>query len=677
MRKVDLPTYPFQRERYWLDPSADAAAAAGAAPAGPDPLGALHQVGWLPEVVRPSARAAAWARLGPAADPADGIPYHDDLASFGQSLDAGDPVRALVVPSAAGLDEDAADAPYPPARQTLALLQEWLADDRFTGVRLVVVTRGAVATTDTEAPDPAAAAVWGLVRSAQSEAPDRILLVDVDTDSGGEPVPAALLSALLSADEPQAAVRGGRVLVPRLVRVRSSAARTGADAAVWNPEGTVLVTGGTGVLGATVARHLVTEHGVTHLLLAARTGGEAAGAGHLHSELTSLGATVRIAACDVADREALVALLAEVPADRPLTGIVHTAGVLDNSLLTAMTPQQLDDVLRPKADAARHLHDLTRDAGLSAFVLFSSTVGLFGGPGQANYAAANAYLDGLAHHRRAHGLPATSVAWGLWDVDGGINAALGDIDRARFAGDGFVPTGVKDGMALFDAALSSARPAVVTTEFDPDVIRSLDRVPPLLRSLVPAPTHRPDSSTEVPVAQRLSDLTAAERTEFVLELVRGRVASVLGLADPSAIDPEQPFRELGFDSLTAVEMRNRLNTATGARLPATAVFDHPTPSKLAAFLLTCVAPEDAPERRSTAIAALDDLEQVLAAGEGDGADGDRDEITVRLQTLLSRWLETGAQPGEGADEEPADALASASTDELLDFIDNELGRARH
>nr|BBA84068.1 type I polyketide synthase [Streptomyces lavendulae] len=673
VRRVALPTYPFQRDRYWLEPSAEAAAAAGAQTGGPEPLGSLHEIAWLPDLVLPAARTVPWARLAESGDAADTVPSYRGLPAFGEALDAGNAVRALVVPLAAGPDGE----PHRLTGQTLELLRTWQADERFAGIRLVLVTRGAVATADTEAPDPAAAAVWGLVRSAQSETPDRILLVDTDAglDADAEPVPAEVLAALLGADEPQAAVRSGRVLVPRLGRIRPSAGRDGGpDGPVWNREGTVLVTGGTGVLGSAVARHLVTQHGVTDLLLAGRSGPDAPGAEHLLAELTELGARVRIAACDAADREALASLLDAIPADRPLTGVVHAAGVLDDALLPTLTRQRLDTVLRPKADAARNLHELTRDADLTAFVLFSSTVGVFGGPGQANYAAANAYLDGLAQHRRAHGLPATSLAWGPWDTEGGVNAALGEADRARFLRAGFVATGVKEGLELLDTALAAGRPALVATAFDIEALRALDRVPPLLRSLVPAGGGSTDGDTEVPMARRLSAMSAAERTDFVLGLVRGRVAAVLGLADPDSVDPEQPFRELGFDSLTAVDMRNRLNTVTGARLPATAVFDHPTPSKLAAFLLALIAPDETPQPKPAPLAALDELERLLTTEE---AGGTRDEITVRLQTLLSRWLEAGTQPDDEPGEDPDDSLATASTDELLDFIDHELGRAPH
>ncbi|MEU3607770.1 type I polyketide synthase [Streptomyces sp. NPDC035033] len=670
---VELPTYPFQRERYWLDPLAGPADGA-AGPDGPGRvLAALHRVGWVPDEVPPAAGAPVWALLAP---DSDGPSAHRDLASFADARAAGGAYDALVVPVAGG-GPGAAPA-RGPVLETARLLREWLADDRFAGVRLVLVTRGAVAVTDAEAPDPAAAAVWGLVRSAQSEAPDRVLLVDAEPGAGSapaEPVPPALLAALLAADEPQAAVREGHLWVPRLHRLRPSALRGAGTDPVWDPEGTVLITGGTGLLGATAARRLVSGHGVTSLVLASRSGAGAAGAEALREELTALGATVTLAACDVSDREELAALLAGIPADRPLRGVVHAAGVLDNGLVTTVTEERLDAVLRPQADAARHLHELTADAGLSAFVLFSSAAGLLGGPGQGAHAAASGYLDGLAQYRRAHGLPAASLAWGPWDADGGVNAGLGAIDRARLARDGFGTIDVPGGTALFDAAVTADLPVVAATPLDLEVLRELDRVPPLLRALVPARVRTAGDRAEESVAGRLAGLTDAERADAVLELVRGRVAAVLGLADPAAVDPEQPFRELGFDSLTAVEMRNRLNAVTGLQLPATSVFDHPTPARLAAFLLSLLGPADAGPPRAAALLALDGLEAALAGGDG-AAEADRDEITVRLQTLLSRWLEAGAPPPDGAGEEPADALEAASTAELLAFIDNELGRGR-
>ncbi|MER6046347.1 type I polyketide synthase [Streptomyces sp. NPDC001793] len=634
----------------------------------PGPLRALHHLTWTALAARQTPAPVDLAAVGrvPGEDP--GIPHYEDLAALGRAIESGASPQVLVVHPDSGADGDVVvDAVHGTVLRSLAVLQEWLADDRMTDTRLVIVTRGAVAAGDDEVPALDTAAALGLVRSAQAENPGRIVLVDTDAPH----IDPASLSSVLAADEPQAAIRKGRILVPRLHRVAPSPA-DGGPARAWRPGGTVLITGGTGALGAAVARHLVVEHGVRHLFLAGRRGDQAAGADRLHAELTELGAHVRIVACDVADRAALAGLLAEVPAEHPLTGIVHAAGVLDNALLPAMTPDQVAAVLRPKVDAAWHLHDLTRGDDLSAFVLFSSVVGVFGGPGQANYAAAGAFLDGLAHHRRAHGLPATSPAWGLWEVEGGINAGLHDVDLARFARDGFLPVGVADGLRLFDAALSGERPALTATPFDLAAVRAGNRVPPLLRALVPTAgrrTARTVAAAEVPLCRRLSGMAGAERQEFVLDLVRAEVAVVLGLRDPATVDPQRPFQELGFDSLTAVELRNRLGAAAGVRLPATAVFDHPTPAALTEFLLATVVPDDGASR-SPVLAELDRLEEVLAtAADHDGA---HDAITVRLQTLLSRWMETRAAPGDTG---PVDTFEPASTAELLDFIDNELGRA--
>lgn len=292
--------------------------------------------------------------------------------------------------------------------------------------------------------DLGAAAVWGLARSAQSESPGRVVLLDSD---GTVPD-----SVALATGEPQLAVRRGEVLVPRLTRTDA------AEPAAWDPEGTVLITGGTGALGSTLARHLVAEHGVRHLLLVARRGPDAPGAADLVADLARLGATAEVAACDVADREALAALLAAVPDAHPLTAVVHTAGVLDDGMLTAQTPQRVDHVLRPKAEAALHLDELTRGHDLAAFVLYSSAAGILGSPGQSNYAAANAVLDALAVRRRAVALPAVSLAWGLWAGTGGMGDAADDTARRRIERLGVVPLTPEEGTRLFDAAVHGAAP---------------------------------------------------------------------------------------------------------------------------------------------------------------------------------------------------------------------------
>ncbi|NUT95287.1 MAG: SDR family NAD(P)-dependent oxidoreductase, partial [Saccharothrix sp.] len=310
---------------------------------------------------------------------------------------------------------DTADAVRESLAATLAKLQR-------TEGRLAVVVRD----------DLAGAATWGLVRSAQTEHPDRFTLVETDGSEASE----RLLPAALGTGEPQLAVRAGVVTTPRLTRHTPST----SDARLFDPAGAVLITGGTGGLGAELARHLVTAHGARHLVLTSRRGPDAPGALDLAAELGDLGARVDVVACDAADRDALAAVLA--PLD--LVGVVHAAGVLDDGVLESLTPERLDTVLRPKVDAALHLHELAGDVEL--FVLFSSVAGIVGTAGQANYAAANAFLDGLAAHRHARGQAATALSWGLWDQDGAMSHSLGEADLARLARGGLLPHSVADGL---------------------------------------------------------------------------------------------------------------------------------------------------------------------------------------------------------------------------------------
>ncbi|MFF4484807.1 type I polyketide synthase, partial [Streptomyces sp. NPDC001520] len=474
--------------------------------------------------------------------------------------------------------------------QALSLLQQWLADDRFTNSRLVMLTSGAVAAgTDEPVADLTHAAVWGLVRSAESENPGRFVLVDVDGAADSlRAVPDALASG-----EPQVAVRDGVLRAPRLARAAaaSSGSGSGDDAPKFDADGTVLVTGASGTLGGLFARHLVAERGVRRLLLVSRRGGEAPGAAELGAELAELGAEVRWAACDVADRGALAETLAALPADHPLTAVVHTAGVLDDGVIGSLTPERLEKVLRPKADAAWNLHELTRDLDLSAFVLFSSAAGVFGAAGQGNYAAANAYLDALAQHRTALGLPGTSLAWGLWAAEsGGMAGELDQADVSRMSRGGVAALATDEGKELFDAAGRAGEALLVPVRLDLAAARaeaaSTGVVAPLMSGLVRVPARRTaeGSAGTGALAQRLARLNGAEQLETLLELVRTQVAAVLGYGTADSVDPDRAFRDLGFDSLTAVELRNRLNAVTGMRLPATLVFDYPTSLVLAEHL---------------------------------------------------------------------------------------------
>ncbi|WP_405192639.1 SDR family NAD(P)-dependent oxidoreductase [Streptomyces anthocyanicus] len=642
----------------------------------------LFRVDWDRTALPEPASLVRWGVLGDGVrfdGPADDIMAFEDVAAVGKAAEAAgtgapvDAVLARITPEGTG---GAPTAAHAAARGALNLVQDWLADDRLVTTRLVVATRGAVhAGGEQDAPDVGAATVWGLLRSAQAEAPDRIVLVDLDhADEGTEPsVSSAPLSALVASGEPQAALRGGETLLPRLRRLPAKASDGSPAEPVWDPEGTVVVTGGTGALGSLFARHLVARHGVRHLLLLSRRGEDAPGAGELMADLAALGARVTVRAVDVADREALAAALATVPDGHPLTGVVHAAGVLDNGLVSAQTPESLAAVLRPKADAAWHLHELTKDVDLSAFVLFSSSVGVVGGPGQSNYAAANAFLDALAEHRTRLGLPAKSLAWGLWDLGHGINAGLDANDLKRFTREGFRQVSPEAGTALFDAALDGSAATVVALPADLSAMRAHGRVPAVFGALVRVANRRTAQSGTVAAesfAQRLAGLSVPERRQAALDLVRAEVAAALGHSGPDAVPAERAFQEMGFDSMTAVELRNRLIAASGARLAAAVVFDHPTPEALAEHLLGEVAPEAAGDPAQPLLSELDRLEASLSALAGDGRA--RSAVSVRLQTILSR-LNEAAGPDESSD--VVSSLDSASADDLFDFIDNQLGRS--
>ncbi|WP_449273543.1 SDR family NAD(P)-dependent oxidoreductase [Kitasatospora purpeofusca] len=517
--------------------------------------------------------------------------------------------------------------------ETLAALRTWLAQDTGEGDPLVVLTRLAVAVDESETPDLIAAPVWGLVRSAQSENPGRIVLVDTDGTEASE----AVLAAAVAGGEPQLALREGRARVPRLVRVTVPEVETSARP--WDPDGTVLITGGTGTLGALLARHLVTERGARHLLLLSRRGAEAPGAAELHAELSSLGATVTITAADTADREALAAAIAAVPSAHPLTAVVHTAGAVDDGVLSALTPERLAAVWAPKADGARHLHELTRGHDLAAFVLYSSVAAVLGGPGQGSYAAANTYLDALAAHRRSIGLPAQSLAWGQWAEVSGITGHLTEADLRRAARAGLRPIPTERGTALFDAAERVDAGYLAAVPLDLAAVRARREVPPLLRGLVP-PARRtagaaPSAAVAPTLLPRLAALGEGERVAAVLELVRTEVAAVLG-SEPGAVPPGKAFNDLGLDSLSAVELRNRLTAATGLRLPPTITFDHPDPTELSTHLSELIA------------AAESDPAAVAAGSASAGGAGEVDDPRNPLSTLYRRLAARGGFPEASA-----------------------------
>ncbi|MFC4566091.1 type I polyketide synthase [Nocardiopsis mangrovi] len=580
----------------------------------------------------------------------------------------GGPAPALL--DARHLDGTTAEEVRAAATDVLGRLRRRL-DAPGSGARtLVVLTRGAVSAAPdatAEPVDPVGAAVWGLVRSAQEEYPDRILLADIDGD------PHDAVPLVLASGEPQVAVRGGRALVPRLARAPEPAAH-GSEAvcSAPDPDGTVLVTGGTGSLGAVVARHMAARYGVRHLILAGRRGPDAPGAADLVADLARLGASARAVRCDVADRDALRRLLAEIPREHPLTGVVHLAGVLDDGLLPAQTPERLASVFRPKADAALHLDECTRDTDLRLFVLFSSLAGTLGSAGQATYAAANAYLDGIAQRRRAAGLPAVSVAWGRWRQEGGMTAAVAAgrsvvVDGGALPG--FTP---EEGTALLDAALRGDAPVAVAIEAEPAALAATadGRVPPLLRGLVrPA---RPASGTaatgtaaEPPLSARFAAMTETDRRRALIDLVKEHAAAVLGAA-PEAIGAERAFTDQGFDSLTSVELRNRLVRATGVRLPAAVVFNCPTPAALAARIATELPAAPLPGGSAPPPDREDEVRRVLAR-----VPFERFREAGVLDALLGLAGGDGAAPAaDPAAEEP---LAHMDADELVRRALGDLG----
>ncbi|WP_435056392.1 type I polyketide synthase [Streptomyces venezuelae] len=551
---------------------------------------ALFQLDWvpLPEQADTTAGATApvgdWAVLG---DTGYGTATrHADLAALAAAADAGSPVPAYVLApfprQAAGTTPQTLTGA---THRALGLVHAWLADERFAASRLVVLTTGAVAGPAEDAADLPHAAVRGLLRSAETENPGRFVLADVDDLSGSD---AAVLASALASGEPELLLRDGTVHVARLRRTRAD--RPATAATTIDPQGTALITGGSGTLAGIVARHLVTAHGVRHLLLLGRRGAEAPGAAERTAELRALGAEVTWAACDAADRDALAAALATVPAEHPLTTVVHTAGVLDDGVLASLTPDRLDAVLRPKALAALHLHELTRDLPVTAFVLYSAIAGVLGSAGQANYASANALLDALAQHRHHQGLPATALAWGLWADTSAMTAGLDETQLRRMEQAGMGALTAADGMALLDAALASGRPALVPARLDPAALRDAAApgpVAPVFRELL-GPAGRRTAGTRTdggtPLAERLAVLTRAEQDRALLDLVQAQVAAVLGHASAEQVEPAKAFKDLGFDSLTAVDLRNRLGAATGLRLATTLVFDHPTPTALARHL---------------------------------------------------------------------------------------------
>ncbi|SCF50474.1 type I polyketide synthase, partial [Micromonospora carbonacea] len=628
-RTVDLPTYTFHHQRYWLD-----ARTRPHGPAGPGADPWRYHVTWqpLPDHPRPehddlllvvpddgaadqwaTALAAPGVRVLRVAADRDRAGLASDLADA-YADGQGRPGSVLsLLGLAPGTHPDAASVPAGLAH-TVALTQAL--GDSALPARLWIATRGAISVDPRDQPvDCDQAALWGFGGVLRAEHPQRWGgLVDLPPTADARAV--RQVRRLLGGErtEDQLAVRATGAYARRLTRAR----RPATPARAWTPRGTTLVTGGTGALGGHVARALAAA-GAEHLLLVSRRGPDAPGAAALAGELTALGTRVTVAACDAADRDALRDLLAAIPADLPLTAVVHTAAALDDTVVDALTVDRMATALRAKVDAARHLDELTRGHELSAFVLFSSLAGTMGGPGQANYAPGNAWLDALARRRRAGGLPATSIAWGLW-ADGGVSA--GDFER-RMARNGFGAMDPATAVRALTEAIEDDETHLVVADVDWDRVAGSAagrRPDPLIRGLLTAPQVT-DAATADRAAgggalrDRLAGLTDAEQLDALRDLVRAEVAAVLGHGSADRVPAERAFRDLGFTSLTAVELRNRLDAATGLTLPATLAFDHPNPTALAAHVRAELLGGHSPSATTPTVRPVDD-DPIVIVGMG-------------------------------------------------------------
>ncbi|WP_436844163.1 type I polyketide synthase [Streptomyces subrutilus] len=590
-----------------------------------------------------------------------------------QITERGEPPVRLVVDATRGIRADAQQQ----TASALGTLQRLLAEPRLAGAELVWVTRSAVDTGDGVA-DLAHAPLWGLVRAARAEHADRVIrLIDLGPDGGTDD--ALLPQALSVTGEPELAVRGGEVRVARLVRAES-----GGGLPEFAADGSVLVTGGTGELGRAVARHLVSVHGVRHLVLTSRRGLAAPGAVELVAELEAAGAeSVRIVAADISDRSQAEALLADT--DRPWTAVFHLAAVLDDGLLVSQDAERLARVWQPKAEAALHLHELTQGLDLAAFVLFSSAAGVLGGAGQSNYAAANTFLDALAAHRRANGLPATSLSWGLWQQAGqGLTATLGQGELARMRRRGIAALSEPQALAALDAALASGRPHLVPVRLELTPLqRELDNggdAPALLRALLRAPRKRAGGEAAAGgngLREQLTALPDGERLPRLVQLVQREAAVVLGASGGAGVGAQQVLKELGMDSLMAVELRRRLSAETGIPLPSTLAFDYPTPTAVAGLLLDKLALGTGGAARAGQRVSkhqIDNLVELLRSATPRQLE--EPGLAAGLLALRDGLAKASAAAGtaDAADTAETGAeLGGDSTDDLLQFLDRKLG----
>jgi acyl transferase domain-containing protein/acyl carrier protein len=711
-RPVDLPTYAFQHQRYWFDAPAD-----GGTEAVPDDgfwamvsgqdldalsatldlgdeqhrtaLGTVlpslaswwhrhgeqstvdswrHRPVWRPVDLTPRPASGDWLLVVPAGH--DSQAWGEALApALGRArLITVDPATAdrESLTEAIGTEPvtgilsllscvDDPDPRYPAVPSGLAATTALVQALEQTGRRapLWCVTTGAMSTGPADpVTAPAGALVWGLGSIAAVESPHLWGgLLDLPAEVSPDVVAFARAALTGARGEAELCVRPVGVFARRLAPAPPSDGRS------WSPgPGTVLLTGGTGALARHAARWLA-GHGAEHLVLTSRRGPDAPGAAELEAELTGLGAKVTFAACDVADRAELAAVLAAVPEEYPLTAVVHAAAVLDDTMIGGLTPAQMDKVLRVKVGGAVNLHELTRELDLSAFVLFSSAAGVCGLPGQGNYAPGNAFLDALAGYRRGLGLPATSVDWGLWAGDG----IADDRATAQSERSGFRPMAPELAITALGTALAHGETQVVVCDADWARLAA-GRPYPLLAELTALEPVATDSSAPAPLVERFAELPEAERRRMLVRLVRTQVAAALGRPSPDSVDVDRGFRDQGFDSLTAVDLRNRLSAELGLSLPATLIFDYPTPAALAEQLHAELLPATGTD---AVLAEIDRLASTLSEVTWD--ERTREAADGRLRALVAKWDGRTAEPAV------ADELSGASDDELIDFIGKELG----
>ncbi len=609
----------------------------------------LYRVDWPGLAGAPGPAPGSLAILGDAEGLAVEAERHADLAALVEAVEAGTPAPEVVLVAFAPGGEGGPDLPAQAranAQRALELAQGWIAAGALGDSRLTFLTRGAVAAASADRPDLATAPLWGLVHSARSEHLGRFAIVDSDDAEGSRQALAAAFAA--GAAEPQLAVRAGELLTPRLARLEAGGPEGAAEP--LDPGATVLITGGLSGIGAAVARHLAAQHGARHLLLAGRRGPATEGAAELVAELAELGAEASVVACDVAEREQLEALLGSIPGERPLGAVIHSAAVLDNGVIESLDEDRVERVMRPKVDAAWHLHELTKDLSLSQFIVFSSVAGLVGSAAQANYAAANAFLDALACHRRARGLPATSMAWGGWAQDTSLIESLREVDRARLERSGFTAFSPEQGLEAFDRAREVGIALLAPSGFDAAALREqaeAGMLPPLLSGLVRRPAGR--GAGPGSLRARLERAPGEQHEAVVLELVRSQAAAVLGFGSPEEVGADLALQELGFDSLGMVELRNRLTASTGISISILALADHPTPTGIAHYLLTQLSEEGDMDGQGPSTLESDhgQISFVSLLGEARNQ-GALDEY-VELLTVASRFQATLRSPLEEGD----------------------------